>query len=253
MLKKVSIYFFALVIYYGPAFAQDLQSIMKTGNELYQNKEFEAAIQSYESILKQGFVSSELYYNLGNSYFRKGNIGKAILFYEKSLKLSPSNEDASYNLKIANSRTVDKIQEIPPLFFIKWWNIILSSFTSTGWQTIIFIFYVLLLICIALYFLIRNLQIRKYAFIFAFLNIAVLFFAVILFFSSLARESSNDSGVLQHSVVTAKLSPDGQSSDAFVIHEGIKFSIEDKVDNWVKIKLTDGKIGWIPTNSFEVI
>lgn len=233
--------------------AQGLENLMKSGNDFYQNKQYEEAIESYESILKQGYLSSELYYNLGNAYFKIGKIGRAILFYEKSLKIQPNNEDAAHNLKIANARTVDKIQNIPDLFFIKWWNIILSTFTSTGWQMIIFIFYILLLICIAIYFLVRNLQFQKYAFIFGTLNIIALVFSVVLFFASLERESSNDYAILQQSTITAKISPDSQSDDAFVIHEGIKFKIEDQVNNWVKIRLSDGKVGWLPNNVYEVI
>ncbi|MCB0732210.1 MAG: SH3 domain-containing protein, partial [Ignavibacteriae bacterium] len=106
---------------------------------------------------------------------------------------------------------------------------------------------------IALYFFFRNVQIQKYAFIFGILNIAALVFTVIFFFASLERESSNDYGILLSSVTTAKISPDKSSNDAFVIHEGIKFKIEDEVNNWVKIKLSDGKIGWIPTNTFDII
>lgn len=233
--------------------AQELDSYMKAGNEFYQNKQFNEAINSYESILKQGYLSSDLYYNLGNAYYRSGNLGKAILYLEKALKFSPGNDDAAHNLKIVNARTVDKIQEIPPLFFIKWWNILLSTYTSSGWQAIIFVFYILLLFCIGAYFLVRNLQVQKFAFIFGILNIGALIVTVILFFSSLSMESSNNYGILMQSVATAKLSPDSQSSDAFVIHEGIKFRIQDEVHKWVKIKLSDGKVGWLPSGSFEII
>jgi len=233
--------------------AQELDTLMKAGNDYFQNKQFPEAIVSYETILNQGYLSSDLYYNLGNAFYRTGELGKAILYFEKALKISPGNDDAAYNLKIVNARTVDKIQEIPPLFLIKWWNILLSSFTSTGWQVIIFVFYMLLLVCIALYFLIKHLQVQKFSFIFGVLNIIALFFSVILFFSSLSMESSNDHGILLQSVANAKISPDTQSNDAFVIHEGIKFQIEDKVNNWVKIKLSDGKVGWLPANTFEEI
>lgn len=234
-------------------FAQDIESLMQTGNENFQNKRFENAIENYQSILKQGFVSPELYYNLGNSYFRIGELGKAILYYEKSLKLSPGNEDAAYNLRIARARTVDKIQEIPDIFIVKWWNLLLTSFSASGWQIIVIIFYLLLLICIGLYFVAKNLQLQKLSFLFGFLNLTGLIFSVIFLVSSLSREHSNDYGILLQSVYSAKISPDNQSNDAFVIHEGIKFKIEDKVNNWVKIRLSDGKIGWLPENTFEVI
>lgn len=244
---------FSLFICQISLFAQELETFMQNGNDFYQNKQYDEAINSYEAILNQGFLSSELYYNLGNSYFRSGKLGKAILYYEKSLKVSPNNDDAIHNLKLANARTVDKIQEIPPLFFINWWNILLTTFTSIGWQIIIFVFYILLLICIAFYFLVRNVQVQKYAFIFGSLNIIALLFSVIFFFSSLEREASRDYGILLKSVETVKISPDKQSDDAFVVHEGIKFKIEDEVNDWVKIKLSDGKVGWLPNNSFEVI
>jgi tetratricopeptide (TPR) repeat protein len=233
--------------------AQDLETIMKEGNEFYQNKQYEEAIKSYESILHQGYISADLYYNIGNAYFKTGHLGKSILFYEKALRISPSNDDAIYNLKIANARTVDKIQEIPPLFFVNWWNILLSSFTSGTWQIIIIVIYLILLTCIGLYFLVRNLQIQKFAFVFGILNIVALILAVILFISSINREVVNKNGILLSSVISAKISPDMQSSDAFVIHEGIKFEIEDKVGAWTKIKLSDGKIGWLPESSFEEI
>lgn len=252
MKKSLLIY---LIIFFASSFinAQNLESFMEEGNNFYQNKQYNEAIKSYEAILNQGYVSSELFYNLGNAYFRIGEIGKSILFYEKSLKLDPSNEDAAYNLKIVNARTVDKIKEIPPLFFIKWWNILLTYFTSSQWQVIIFVFYILLLLSIGIYFLTSNLQYQKFSFIFGILNLTALVLSVILFISSINRESSSNSGILLKSVISAKISPDRQSNDAFVIHEGTKFKIDDKVGNWAKIKLSDGKVGWLPINSFEVI
>ena len=190
---------------------------------------------------------------MGNAYYRVGELGKSILYFEKTLKISPNNEDAAYNLRIANARTVDKIQEIPPLFFVKWWNILLSSFTSATWQIIILVFYVLLLVCIGLYFLVRNLQVQKLAFVFGMLNLFAFVLSVILFISSINREIGSKDGILLKSTISAKISPDAQSNDAFVIHEGIKFEIEDKVGAWAKIKLPDGKVGWLPDTSFEEI
>ncbi len=247
------LYFLILLFAFSTIQAQTLDEIMKEGNDYYQSNQYEEAISSYEAILKQGYLSGDLYYNLGNSYFRTDRLGKAILYFEKALKLSPSNDDAVHNLQIANSRTVDKIQEIPPLFFVKWWNILLSSFNSIGWQLIIFIFYFLLLVCVGIYFLIRNAQVQKFAFIFGTLNAFAFILASILFISSLTSELSSKKGILLQTIISAKISPDMQSNDAFVIHEGIKFEIEDKVASWVKIKLADGKVGWLPNTSFEEI
>jgi len=233
--------------------SQDIEEIMKNGNLAFQNKQYSEAISQYQSIIKQGYISSDLFYNLGNAYFKTNNLGKAILYYEKALKLSPLSEDAKHNLKIANSRTIDKIKIIPKLFIFEWWDIILTSFTTIGWQIIVIIFYILFLLCIGIYYLVKNIQFQRIAFIFGFFSLATLIFSIILFVSSLSRTSSSNYGILQNSVISSKISPDEKSNDAFVIHEGSKFLIEDEVNNWVKIKLADGKVGWLPNNSFEII
>ncbi|PID60516.1 MAG: hypothetical protein CR986_03865 [Ignavibacteriae bacterium] len=252
-MKNIKKIIFLFLIVNTLVFSQALITKMQEGNDAYQNKNYQEAIKNYESILNQGYLSTDLFYNLGNSYFKAGKIGKSILYYEKSLKVSPTNEDAEYNLQIARARTVDRIQEIPPLFFFKWWESLLAAFTSEGWQIIVFIFYMLLLTSVAVYFLIRNMQIKKYSYIFGILNLGALVLSSVLLFASISRESSKDFAILMTSTANVKISPDQQSEDAFVIHEGIKFKIEEQVKNWVKIKLSDGKVGWLPKNTFEII
>jgi tetratricopeptide (TPR) repeat protein len=226
---------------------------MRQANEFYQNKNFSEAINNYDAILKQGLVSPELYYNLGNAYFRNGELGKAILYYEKTLKLSPNDDDANYNLLIAKARTVDNIKEVPRLFIFNWWETILTAFSTSGWLLMIFVFYILFLSSASIYFFLKRIHVQKFAFIFGLVNLFVMIITIILFTASLNRETADNYGILIKSVETAKISPGMNSNDAFVIHEGIKFEIEDELDNWAKIKLTDGKVGWLPKNSFENI
>ncbi|MEE9430320.1 MAG: tetratricopeptide repeat protein [Melioribacteraceae bacterium] len=252
-MKKIFLLFTFLISFSSSILSQDTEEIMKTGNLAFQNKQYADAITQYQSIINQGYISSDLFYNLGNAYFRTNNLGKAILYFEKSLKLSPLSNDAKHNLKIAKARTVDKIKEIPKLFIFEWWDVILTSFTTTGWQIIVLVFYILLLLSVGVYYLIKNIQFQRIAFLLGMFNLVALIFAVILFVSSLSKSSSSNYGVLQSSVISTKISPDESSNDAFVIHEGSKFLIEDKVNNWVKIKLADGKIGWLPNNTFETI
>ncbi len=252
-MKKITLILTVFFLIGSSIFAQNIETLMKTGNEAYQNNKYSEAIDNYQKIIKQGYISSELFYNLGNAYFKNNKLGKAILYYEKALKLSPLDEDAAYNLKIAKARTVDKIKEIPQLFIVRWWNILLSVFNTSGWQIIVLVFYFLLLASIGVYFLIKNINIQRIAFILGFFNLIAFAISVILLISSYTRETSNNYGILQKSVASVKISPDSQSNDAFVIHEGSKFLIEDKVNNWVKIKLADGKVGWLPENTFETI
>ncbi len=252
-MKKIILILISIFIFYNGINAQNIETLVKKGNTAYQNNKYSEAIENYQKIIKQGYISSELFYNLGNAYFKNNNLGKAILYYEKSLKLSPLDEDAAYNLKIAKARTVDKIKEVPQIFIVRWWNILLTSFSISGWKIIVLIFYFLLLISIGIFLFIKNANIQRITFVFGLFNLIVFIISVIIFISAYTRTTTTSYGILQKSAVTAKISPDTQSNDAFVIHEGTKFLLEDKVNNWVKIKLADGKIGWLPENTFLTI
>lgn len=242
-----------LVAAAGNIFAQSQNELMLQGNKLYQENNYEAAVEIYQKILSQGFESPALYYNLGNSYFKAGKLGFAILNYERGLKLAPGDEDLSYNLKIANARTVDKITELPKLFIVQWWEILVTALSVTGWSIVVVIIYLILLSSIGLYLLAKKFSVQKYSFFGASSSLAVLILAVVILFSRYNHEASTNYGVLIDSAYSAKIAPDIKGSDAFIIHEGIKFIVEDKVNDWYKIRLVDGKVGWIQKNSFGQI
>ncbi len=234
-------------------FPKDVQDMMKEANELYRNGKFESAIENYKQIEKEGYEGTSLYYNLGNSYYRVGKVGYAILNYEKALKLSPADEDVKHNLAFANLSTVDKIQPLPEFFLFIWWDSMLSYFTVNGWTYIVYFFFILLLILISLYFFARTIFQQKLVLFSGLGILVVLAFGISLLIVKINREHTLISGVVIEQSVTAKTSPDSKSGDAFIIHEGLKVNLEDKLDQWVKIKLADGKVGWIENNSVERI
>lgn len=235
------------------AFAQSPDQLMLNANKLYQEGQYENAIQAYRKILSQGYESGPLYFNLGNAYFRTGKLGYAIYNYEKGLKLVPNDDDLIYNLRIANSRTVDKISELPKLFIVSWWEEIVTSLTITGWSILVIVFYLILISSVAVYLLIRKAIMQRFAFISGSLSLAVLILVSVFLFARINREASTNYGILLSPSYSVKVSPDSKSSDAFVVHEGIKFSIEDYVSDWYKIRLVDGKVGWIERNSIGQI
>ncbi len=245
MIKILRYIILLLILSVTLSYASQVDELMTEANNAYLKKNYTAAIADYEKIINNGYISPELYYNLGNAYFRVGKLGYAILYYEKALKLAPDDEDIIYNLKIANARIVDKIKEVPQLFLIKWWNIIITSVSVSGWLTLVLVFYLLLLFSIGLFFLSKKIKLQREAFLTGIISLALLFLSVVFLYSRINKETSSQYGVLLEPSETVKVSPDPKGEDAFVIHEGTKFKIEDELENWAKIKLADGKVGWV--------
>lgn len=236
-----------------PVSAQSPEAMLMRGNEFYKAKNYNKAIEIYEGLIEQGFESSVLFYNTGNAYYRTGKLGFAILYYEKALKLSPSDEDIKHNLALANLQTADRIETLPKFFLFQWWEALLGLFSVSGWTYVSYIFYIIVLASVVLYFFVRRTDWQKKS-VYAFLvSIVLLFLSISILIVKLNREENVKHGVIVENIVTAKSSPDNRSNDAFVIHEGLKVKVEDKVDNWLKIRLDDGKIGWLTQNTIKII
>jgi len=250
--KKISIAFISTLICINLC-AQTPDELMQRANKYYQNNQFEQAIDGYKGILSHGLESGSLYYNLGNAYFKSNKLGYAIFCYEKGLKLIPNDEDLLYNLRIANSRTVDKIIDLPKLFIISWWEGLVTSLSISSWSVLTLIIFWILLLSIAGYIFIRKIQIQRAAFFIGSFSLASLIIVAIMLFARIGREASTNYGILQTQIYSVKVTPDSKSNDAFVIHEGIKFVIEDNVNDWTKIRLADGKVGWIQKDVFGQI
>jgi len=229
------------------------EQLMNEANQLYQNKQFEDAITKYNSILETEYESVALYYNLGNSYYRSAQIGFAILNYERGLKLDPSNEDLLYNLSIVQARAVDKIKEVPKLFIVEWWELLISALSTTMWQIVVILFYLLLLGSITLYFVTKSGTTQRFTIFSSLIGLTGAIFFSIILFSHVQRETSADYGVLTTNTISAKQSPNESSNDLFVIHEGLKVAVHEVFGEWYKIKLSDGKVGWLPKKSLEII
>ena len=220
---------------------------------LYRSAHYAEAAQGYEGVLAEGFCSAELYYNLGNSYYRLGQMGRAILNYERALRLSPSMGDARENLDLANSKTTDRIAVLPKLFIVRWYDALCTRVTPATWQIIVLILLALTGAAVALLCLSRRLGVRKGAFI-SLLSLAVLLIlAVLLLIVSTSHFNARRAAIVMQPSVTVKSSPEMQSVDKMILHEGTKVTIVDHLSGWYKITLADGTTGWCQTHTVERI
>jgi len=248
-------YLSLIILFISASFILGSQTdeIMNEANNLYQNKQYQEAIEKYNSILELNYESSVLYYNLGNAYFRSAQIGKAILNYERALKLDPNNEDLLYNLSIVRSRTTDRIKEVPKIFIVEWWEILISSLTTTMWQILVLVFYLVLISSITLYFVTKSGTTQRITVFTSLIGFSGAIFLSLILFANVQRETSTEFGIITTNTISAKQSPNESSDDVFVIHEGLKIDVQDEFSDWYKIKLSDGKVGWLPKNSMEII
>lgn len=230
-----------------------ISSLVQNGNEAYTAGDYKGAVEQYESALRSGFESAELYFNLGNAYFKADDIPSAVLFYEKALRLDPSDENIHFNLALANSRITDKIEPLPEFFLKSWWNGIRDTFSSNEWASAGIFTFMILLAAVAIFIVSGSVMVRKVSF---WTGVILLMFTLTSFLFSLNsyhEYSRQSSAIIFTPTVTVKSSPTDGSVDLFVIHEGTKVFITDRVDDWSEVRLVNGNVGWIKTNSFRPI
>ena len=227
--------------------------LFQNGNKAYQNGKYEEAISDYQQILKMGYESPELYYNLGNAYYKTHKIGPAVLYYNRALKLAPRDEDIRHNLELVNLRVVDRIPSIPELFYIRYFKSFRNLFGTGTLFWITAIFYVLTILSIVLALLVRNRGFRNVSRQLAWaLGIVFLVFAFTLGTKAWAQTHTVEAVVLAQKV-DVKSAPAKDGTLVFSLHEGVKVRIEQKTNGWFEIKLADGKEGWLPAKAVGII
>jgi hypothetical protein len=233
------------------AFSQD--DIFTQGVELFSQGNTQEALDQWMTIYNQGFRSAALCYNIGNAQFKLSNIPEAILFYERGLLLKPGDEDINYNLGIARTFVVDRFDEIPELFFVRWYNLVSLSLSSDKWAITSMATFISFLILISIFIYSSGYRLKIISFWCALglFLLSSLSFA----FSFRNRELVYNSGkaIIMSSVVNGKSSPDNSGTDLFVLHEGTKVTIEDELGNWVEVRLSDGNKGWVGADCLNKI
>jgi tetratricopeptide (TPR) repeat protein len=227
------------------ALAIENQALFLNAQSAYKSQDYSKAISAYQQILANEVTAPEVFYNLGNCYFKIDSIGKAIQYYEKARKLISDDEDLMHNLKMAHNRTVDKIEPMPEFVVTSTWKNIVNFKTADTWANYALLNFAFVFISLMLFQLAKQPSLKK-----TFFGLSLLLMLVTTMFYMLAKSRTNaDSSINQGVVIIGsaaiKSAPQSASTDLFVIHEGTVFKILENQNDWLKIRLDNGNLGWI--------
>ncbi len=224
------------------------------GDSAFIRGDYVSAISIYENILENQGEAAEIYYNLGNSYFKNNNIAKSLVNLERALLLEPGNGDIRFNLDLVRSKTVDKVTPIGEVFFVTWFRSMKNWFSVDEWAKIAVSSFFILIASFILYILGSRIVLKKIGFILSILMFLIVILANIFAYSQKNVLIDREYAIIMKPSVTVKSTPNMNSTDLFVVHEGHKVAIKDtSMKDWVEIKLEDGNVGWIPENVIEII
>lgn len=225
----------------------------KEANTLYASGKYQQAIELYNELISEDNLSPEIYYNLGNAYFKLNQIPQAILNYERALVLKPDFEDAIFNLKQANFRTIDKIDRLPELFIGNAYKNLIRSQTSSGWAYYtVGLFFVSLLLLVS-YLLTSSVLVKKVGFYGGLFFVLFALFCWFMAYQNQEMINQSAEAIIFTETVTVKSEPNSASQKLFTLHEGTKVNVLETTGGWVKIKLPNGNVGWLRNKDLEVI
>ncbi|MFM2207668.1 MAG: hypothetical protein RL213_1643 [Bacteroidota bacterium] len=228
-------------------------SLFNLGNSAYEAKDYSSAIQWYDSAAHTGWTSSSLEFNLGNAYYKENRIAPALLHYERAARLSPNDEDIRFNLRIAQLKTTDKIDAMPEIFYRRWarkWTLL---FSDTLLSALLIASSLLLFTALTLYFFAQESKARR-----IFITSAGIVAGVIVTLWITADlksdfESGSSEAIVMEASSYVKSSPDEKGNDLFILHEGTKVEVLDELNDWKKIRIANGTVGWIKSGDIEMV
>jgi len=249
-LKKV-VYIFILLLSLSASAQQN--ALFDSATKAYNAGEYQSAVDIYLEILESGKHSPELYYNLGNAYYKLNQIAPSIYYYEKALLLKPNDVEIKNNLGYAQNMTLDAIDTMPETGFTKIYNSVLRLLSFDQWAYVAVVFMILFVLLYIAFYYFRFSSRKRLSFI---LSIVSLFFSIIAVVFAYVEYNAYQAE--RYAIVFAKESsvksePNVKSQEAFELHEGTKVNVLDELNQWKKIQIVDGTVGWIPAEDIKVL
>ncbi len=251
--NRLAVMFLCLLLLPALRAATDADSLVIAGNRYYMQKDYEKAAACYIKVVNMGYGAADLYFNLGNAWFKLNNFPKAILYYEKARLLNPADDDIRQNLMIANTRIVDKIDAIPDFFLKRWLNQLTGFFIPDQWAVISLCLFALSLAAFFVYMTGRKYLVRKSGFIAGVITLAFSVSGILLMQNRKGIINNSHGAIVMSPSVTVKSSPDLQGTSVFVLHEGTKVTVTDSLQQWKEVRIPDGNIGWLQSSDLADI
>ncbi|MBU3820484.1 tetratricopeptide repeat protein [Flavobacteriaceae bacterium XHP0103] len=244
---------YILAIFFSISGIAQNNVLFEKGNKLYNQGKYLEAIEVYKQILDSDNHSAELYFNLGNAYYKLNGVAPSIYYYEKALQLDPNDKDILNNLAFAKNMTIDAIDTVPEAWTTKLINNIANYMTFDGWAKTAIVF----VICFVLLFIFYDFAYtsvkKRVAFIGSMASLVFIIGSLVLAFHKFNLEKSDRPAIVFAQESKVKAEPNLRSEEAFMLHEGTKVQVLDTINNWKKIKLSDGKTGWIPSADIKTL
>jgi tetratricopeptide (TPR) repeat protein len=251
-LMKRAVYLFLIMLPLLSFAADSKQAAFEKANAQYTKGQFKEAEAGYKQLVNAGYQSAALYYNLGNAEYRLNDVPSAILYYEKAHKLSPGDEDIKANIRFANQKVSDKIDETPQLFFVTWWHNLILSFAEDSLAIWSVILVILASAALTVYFYTYSVSFKKISFYTA-VTMLVLAICTIVVTTSQSSYFAGNKQAIIFNTVNVKGGPMDSSSTLFVLHEGTKVNIQETGKGWLRIRIANGNQGWVKAADAKAI
>jgi tetratricopeptide (TPR) repeat protein len=234
----------------GLSFAQN-DPLFERGKEHYKNENYSEAITSWMKILDKGEHSANLYFNLGNANYKLNNIGPSIYYYEKALQLDPLDSDIKTNLAFAENARIDDIKPLPKTIFSKWHAAVSGILSISGWAITTVVCSTLFVLFFLGYYFSASERKKRLLFASALLSMVFLLATLAMAFQVYGESLNDKPAIIFAESIEVKSEPKMGSENAFVLHEGTKVQLIGEDDNWVRVRLADGKDGWLPKSDLK--
>ena len=253
-MKKNIIFLFILIFSSSFCFAESIEAQVRSA---YDAKDYDKAIILLEEEASKqkesGLESAQLYYNLGNAYFRDNNVGKAILNYERAALLAPNDKDIKVNLEFSNTKIQDKFTEKDTFFLMSGLNAVQNLFTSNDWANISIFLFIILTACLAVFFFMQHIVIKKVTFYIGIVVAILLICANIFSFRQKNKIENRQYAIILQKEVPAYNAPNSSYKESFILHSGSKVKINKEDGDWVEVEIISGAVGWVDKDALEII